>query len=72
MESILTEIIKKPRLIFPYHNVQKRNKKEKKKNYPPHVQDHLGFSVSKKVFLRKENPWRMHVDVWQNQYNILK
>ena len=26
----------------------------------------------KKDFLTHVHPWQMHVDVWQNQYNIVK
>ena len=59
MENILTEMVKKPKLILPYHNLQKRNtnekKKRKKKTKPLLFRIILVSSVSKKVFLRKEN-----------------
>ena len=57
MENILTEMVKKARLILPYHNLQKRNKneKKKKKTKPLLFRIILVSSVSKKVFLRKEN-----------------
>ena len=58
MENILTEMVKKPKLILPYHNLQKRNtneKKKKKKTNPLLFRIILVSSVSKKVFLRKEN-----------------
>ena len=34
------------------------------------VQD--GEQTQQAASSQKRHPWRMHVDVWQNQYNIVK
>ena len=32
----------------------------------------LRMAIIKKIYYTRVYPWQIHVDVWQNQYNIVK